>query len=443
MTPLLPLDTWRRILGYNPFHFWGLANADVPITAACPSIVKEAAWQGTDAAGRAEIRAAIETAEGLLRDNLGYSVAPRYEELPIPWPRFFDNSRSRFAQWDVTGRWIAPKLPNTGYVQAAGIELLTAVGTVTKSNPPVGGDTLVFSDQDGDGLNDTFTATIATTETDAGKIAVYFVAADRLDSQPVGAEWRIEPVQVSIAAGTATIIGRIWLIVRPILYQGVNPQPLDPGVITPSGPYAQSLAIYTRTTNPDGNTIDTSMATVIWETRPCHGWWCCCGCQSATYSNSNGTAPYDPAAIASAIARVSLRDAQAGVVGVGEAVLNTTTGIWSSLPWDACSEPDRAIVRVLAGYPLDASNQMENKFQTVVARLAMAELGRPVCACETANRELYRWQFDVSRSAGANDETFGFISREDLGNPLGPRRGAIFAWKQVRNLRQIAGVVGF
>jgi ribosomal protein L9 len=99
---------------------------------------------------------------------------------------------------------------------------------------------------------------------------------------------------------------------------------------------------------------------------------------------------------------------------------------------------------VYAGFPLDAERQaMARKFQTVVARLAMAELARPVCACESANRELHNWQFDLARSAGSNDETFGFISREDLANPLGTRRGAVFAWKQIRNLRQTVGTTGF
>lgn len=441
MTPLLPLEDFRRILGWNPFHFWGLANADVPVTQACPSVLKEYAWQHVDAAGRAEIRAAIESAESLLRDYFGYAVAPEYREVTMPWPRFFDNSRTRIGQWDATGRWIAPKLDGVGYVQAAGVESLALIGTAAKSDPPVGGDTLVFSDRDGDGLDDTFTITMATIETDPDKIAVYFVAADRLDDDPVGARWRIQPAQVQITAGVATIIGRLWLLVRPIKYQGVNPQPQDPGDITASGPYAQSLGVYLRTTDPNGITIDDAQATVIWETRPCHGWWCCCGCQSATYDPAG--AIRDPAAIASALARVTLRDGQLGLVGIGPACYNVTTGLWVSTPWGTCNgEPDRVTVRVYAGYPLE-NQAMAKKFQTVVARLAMAELARPVCACESANRELHNWQFDLARSAGANDETFGFISREDLANPLGTRRGAVFAWKQIRNLRQTVGMTGF
>lgn len=441
MTPLLPLESFRNILGWNPFHFWGLSNSTVPIMAKCPQLVKEYAWQDVDAAGRDDIRHAIESAEGQLADYLGYSVAPKYSEITVAWPRYYDNSRERIAAIDATGRWIAPRLPNSGFLQAVGVESLTLVGTATKSTPPAGGDTLVFSDKDGDTLNDTFTITMNTAETDPDKLAVYFVAADRLDSEPVGARWRIEPVQVAISAGVATIIGRIWLLVRPIKYQGVAVGSLDPGDLASTGPYAQSLQVYVRTTDPTGTTITNAQATLIWETSPCHGWWCCCaGCSSgATYNPAGAIA--DPAALASAVGRGTIRDARTGLVGVGEAVYNSTTGIWSAIPWDVCSEPDRVTVRVLAGYPL-VEQQMAATYRTVVARLAMAELGRPVCACDGANRELHRWQFDLARSAGANDEAFGFISREDLSNPLGTRRGAVMAWKQIRNLRVTPGVTG-
>jgi len=436
MTPLLSLEQFRSILGWNPFHFWGLANADIPVRAACPTVLKQYAWQNTDAAGRAEISQAIESAESLLRTYLGYAVAPEYREVTVAWPRYYDTNRDRLGWWDATGRWIAPRLPfGFGHIQAAGTELLTLVGQVT-----VAVASLVFTDSDGDGLSDTFTATIATTQTDADKLAIYFASANRLDSEPVGARWRIEPVKVTITSGVATIIGRIWTIVRPVLYEGVNPQPLDPGLLTASGPYAQALDVYVRTTNPDGVTYQTSQAQLIWETSPVHGWWCSCGCQQASFYAANND-PYDPAAIGSAVGRVTIRDSVTGIVGIGDAAYNTSAGIWAALPWEACHEPDRVTVRVLAGLAR-VDQQMQRQMQMAVARLAIAELGRPVCACEQANRDIFHWQTDMSRSLGAS-ELFAFISREDLGNPFGPRRGAIWAWHLVRNIRITPGVVGY
>jgi hypothetical protein len=431
---LLSLEEFRRVLGWSPWHFFGLSDTTyTPVNDACDDRLREYAWQRTDAAGRAEIAEAIESAERMLRGYLGFDVAPRYREDTLPWPRYYDTSRERHANWDATGRFIAPRIPLGAYVQAVGVESLTLVDTVS-----VAGADLVFTDADGDGLYDTFTATVATAETDPDQIALYHAAANRLDGEAAGERWRIRPVSVSISGGTATIIGRLWLLVRPVLYEGVGAGAPDPTDITAAGPYAQSLEVYQRETNPDGVTREDAQAVVIWETTPCHGWWCCCdSCSDATLDPTNS--PRDPAATAYALARAGIRDGAGGRVGIGEALRNATTGIWAAQSWGACREPDRVIVRTYAGYPLEGG-QMDRRFQRIVARLGMAELARPLCACEHANRELHRWQFDLARSSGNNDEQFGYISREDLSNPFGTRRGHVRAWKDVRALRLVAGI---
>jgi hypothetical protein len=96
-------------------------------------------------------------------------------------------------------------------------------------------------------------------------------------------------------------------------------------------------------------------------------------------------------------------------------------------------------VRYLAGSPLASDGQMQEPFRTVVARLAAAELARPICGCDEASRELYRWQFDLARTSGAGDEAYGAISANDLDNPLGTRRGHVFAWRFIRQRQQLRG----
>src|SRR3990172_6001647 len=211
MPPLTPLEDFRRVLQYHPWHFWGLANsANVPVTSACNDIVYEYNWQSADAVGREAIREALETAEARLREHLGYPIAPQYVEETIPWARFYDRTMVRRINIDPTGKWISIRVPD-GYVQAVGVETLTLVGDAT----------LTFNDTDGDGLKEDWVLTIATTQTDSDKISVYFIAADRLDSDPVGARWRVEPVKVAISGGTATVRGKRWQVVKPINYEGV------------------------------------------------------------------------------------------------------------------------------------------------------------------------------------------------------------------------------
>jgi hypothetical protein len=84
---------------------------------------------------------------------------------------------------------------------------------------------------------------------------------------------------------------------------------------------------------------------------------------------------------------------------------------------------------------------MQHAWRVTVARLAAAELARPICACDEANREIFRWQFDLARTAGAGDEAYGAIAAGDLDNPFGTRRGHVYAWRQVKQLRQQLGIL--
>lgn len=410
---LLPLEQFRRHFSFHPFHFWQLADTNlVPVTTACDTVVYEYAWQGLDAAGRSEIREAIEEAEQKLRRYLGYRVAPQYTEATVAYPAYTDHRLWNFSEADGNGRWIGMRLPE-GEIRAIGVESLTAIGTAN----------VAATDEDGDGLDDTFTLTIATTETDSDKIAVYFAAADRLDNQAAGERWRIQPVQVSISGGTATIIGRYWLLVKPILYEGVSKRSLDP---TDASSFVTTLEVKIRTTDPTGTTTDDSQAVLIWETAPYPYWWGGGGCCGSNPGNDSR----DPAATAQAVARVGIRDAKNGIVTVGAAAYNATDGVWYAIDWSICRPPDRVKIRYLAGLELE-DGQMQPLWQDVVAMMAAAQMNRPICACDTANRKLYDAQFDLARAAGANDEQYS-IAPEDLANPFGTRRGQVRAYQLVR-----------
>ena len=76
---MLSLEEWREIIGWNPWHFWGLAGDKAPVTSGCNTAVMQYGWQSADAAGRADIVEAISAAEQTLIEYLGFSPAPRYE----------------------------------------------------------------------------------------------------------------------------------------------------------------------------------------------------------------------------------------------------------------------------------------------------------------------------------------------------------------------------
>lgn len=416
--PIMPLDWWRAEIGYNPWHFWGLADATLyPVNSKCNDVIREYGWQEADAAGRADIRAAIIAAEKLFLDNTGYWPAPVYSSETHAWPRFQNQRLMRTFPVDVRGGWL-PVLLNEGHVRACGIKAYTELDDAAD---------LIYTDQDGDGLEDTFMCSVATTVTDPAEIAVYFTSGDRLfEDNVLSDRWRIEPVQVTFLAGTATIIGKKWLCVKPSIYEDKAHYPIDPTV---AANFITHVSIFRRYTKADGlvSTTD-SQAALIWETRPCS--WGCSGATSST----------DPAAEGWVTARCGIRDAEAGLVTPAEAVYDAVTGTWYN-PWSCisqCSEPDRVLIRVLTGKDLDAKGQMHKPFRTLIARLASAEMTRRICACDIANRELYRWQQDVSRVEGP--ETFQ-INLDVLNNPLGTRRGHIYAWQQFKGLARVVGTI--
>ena len=426
MTNLLPLEDWRRIIGYSPYHFWQLADTTIaPVTSACNTLVREHSWQDVNAPGRRQICEAIESAEGRLRDYLGYYPAPKFLIDTIPWPKFYDKSLVRRMDFDPSGHWISGKLPN-GQVIAVGLEAYVLLGT------PL----VAYSDQDGDGLNDTFTLTVATTITDITQIGVYFQAADRLDGEAVSERWRISPVKITLTGGTATIVGRSWLLVPPVKYEGYLGSAIDP---TNSANFVANVEVYRHWSDPAGTDITTSQGVIYWETAPCHGWWCGCSNCCATYNPANSSS--DPAAYGAAVARVGIRNAEVGIIMPAEAVWNSSVGTFSNIPWDIWREPDRVLVRYQAGKPLGSDGDVDRRWQTIIARMACAELAGRICACDNANRELYRWQFDLARSSGAGDEGYGMTTKEVLNNPFGTRRGHVYAWQECKRLQLVTGIV--
>lgn len=418
MTALLPLDIWRAEIGFNPWLFWGLADGTIiKNDSKCSGLVREYSWQGTDAAGRDDLRRAIERAEDTLFKYLGYRVAPQYVTTePLPWPRFNDAAMVRYRDLDATNRRVALLAPEF-HIQAMGIEQLTLIGSAT-----VGGGTLVYSDQFGSGMNDTFTITLPTAVTDPGEIAVYFSAADRFDDLAVGDRWRIEPLQISISGGNVTIVGRRWLVVRPILYQAPSLNALNPTV---AGNFVTSLDVYQRTTNGNGLTVTTCQATLQFESSDCGGWGAgfCCGPLAGST---------DPGTVGEVIARSGIRNRTMGFITPAAAVFNVSTGLWqSAYGCSGCyAEPDRVVLRYLAGDALE-NGVMAKKWQQTVTMLAAAELKRRICACRDVNERIHDLQLDLSLQSTETERYQR--TNEDLNSPFGTRLGHISAWKKAND----------
>lgn len=429
LAPLLPLDFFRQIIGWDPWRFWGWSDQNHLITAtACTPVIQEYDWQGHDAPGRQDIAEAIVTAETRLFDYLRYEVAPRYKYDTLPWPRFADRRMMRTVTEDADGRWLNVDL-REGFIQGVGAEKLTLI----QANVPI-----VLTDPDSDGLTElAVIGPVATTVTDPTQIVLYVSSAYRLGLDvTIGEQWRIQPTLATISGGNVTIRTYGYMFMLPTLKEGYATTTVDPA--TP-GNYMTTVDVYQRSlaTGADAVSVTTSQGVVYWETYPYHGWWCqCTGCGGPNFGGSTS----DPAAIAQAAARVGIRNARTGNVIPAEALYDSTTGIFSGLSWANCTEPDRVLIRYLAGQPLGVDGFMDRKWRNIVARFAAAELKRQIVGCEAANRYIEYWQQDMAKIGNAAADLFN-VSERVSNNPFGTRRGHVYAWSQVMDLPLNTGSV--
>lgn len=423
----LSLEQFRSVLAYHPYHFWGLGdNGILRPNSVCNTYIRQYAWQNADAAGRHEIVQAIEQAESKIKRFLGYSPMPVYTEEVVAWPKYLDSTLSRYGASGADGFRMPVKL-SSGKIKAVGSELKTPVGSIA----------VTLSDANGDGIRDTFTlGPFITTATSAEELRVYFSLTERFGDLSVNDTWRVRPIKVAFSGGQATITGPLWIIAKPMLYEGFYGtayNPIDPAVNTN---FPATLDVYTYAITPDGQTTTDSQCVLLWETMPCEGWWCC-GWNNLSYTPPSSV--FDPAAVGMAVGRVGIRDAENGIVLPAQALYNTTSGLWYE-SWGAMwREPNRVLVRYQAGDALGPDGELTTDWQTAIARMACAELSFRICSCDEANRELYRWQIDYTERRGLAGDTFN-VQPGDLENPFGTKAGHLEAWRRVKNLAKVIGI---
>jgi hypothetical protein len=388
----LPLDTFRSVFGFHPWHFYQLTNDKVPLSIGCDTLVSEHSWQATDAVGRAEIRDAIEMAEQRLADEIGAYPYPRATYVDIPFPQFFDVTDQYRLSVDTWGRWLAFRLP---YAQPLTIGKLT--------HALIGTGNVAFSDEDGDGVAETFTATIATIETDATLLGAYIAVADRIgaDKDASHERWRLQPVSITVASGNATITGPSYLLVKPAKQQAVRLQALDPA---DTSNLVTSIALYRAAYDT------TQQGEFIWESGP---------------DGECASVGADPSAIGTSAARFVIRDPDLGYIAGEAAEYSTPASSYIAVEWPYDWAPSRVRVHYKSGYDSRA-------LTLAICRMAAAELARPICACQQAYREFSSWQQDLALVGGDNAVA---VSQQDLDNPFGTRRGHIYAWKMAQQYK--------
>lgn len=404
---LLPLDTWANIMQVDSWTFNQIGvgfpeGAKIGIGTGCRDVFYQYGWQ-FDALSRDEIALAIQRAEDMLAKALTFYPAPKWivqEQIQFPTRRRNQYGLSGLSAWSMAEFSAGYPYPYHAMVQTR-YHKVWGGGTLARAHIDDTAD-LMLSDSDGDGIYDTFTATVTVAAgTDANELGVYFREADRVPTNDAVAEqWRIRPVTVSVSGTTATITGHSALLAKPILETAGDPEPLD---VTAAGSYVAQVTVYRvyRDTENSGN--------AFWE----------------LLSNCTDT----PCTLEEQAICVGDRNARMGQLFIGYDDSECCTH------WRA---PDKVTINYLAGEALAANGQMQPEMAQYVAHLATGLLASFTCGCDRTKKIIDYWRFDASTAA--LDQGGRALTPHESESPFGYSRGALYVWNRIADTQQITGV---
>lgn len=384
---LLPLDRWSHLMGIDPLHFNQLQSNNFNNGESCGSTWYQHPWQGANRVSRDDIAIAIQTAEHMLADDVGYHLLPDWDvdeiikTIPLRNPTAYSSGynvrgthKSAFAHW--------------GHIISGGIQTKAFIGNMR----------IAFTDEDGDGYKETVTGTIATIVTDPDEIRLYYAGKSGDDA------WEIRPISVSISGGTATIVFKAWQIVVEDPQEIFNAAILDADL---AASYESTVDVYQVHLYPY------PQLSMLWENLDdCVSSDSSCG-ECGHYAQDGC---------------MTVRDNRLGEFAYKAATWNTLTELFTGAECVIARDPDRVQISYLSGWrdmkQSRPSNVMDPYWERVVAYLAASLLDKQICDCNNAAEFVGYWRDDLARN---NAERTFQMAPERIANKFGTTRGADFA----------------
>lgn len=392
----LPIDTWGAILGFSP---WELNNCKFPLakSAQCSDVTYQFPWQH-DHLSREEIAEAIANAEKMLADELLYWLFPKYFVGEVQqYTRPHQRELFGFAG-DPRGNWKTVQL-NWKKIVSGGAFNRTVIGTILAA-------AITFLDEDGDGIFETFQATITDAVigniTHPYELVLYFPAQFR-HGEDIGETWRVRPITVSISGNTATFRGHRTLLVNPQKEFGVSASPFDPAL---AATYVDELECARIFTDDTATAALPYQGVAEWKTIP----GCTTDCTFEVAPLCLGEHNNDQGRVFASFGSPST--------------------------WPCCfdREPDRVNVNYVAGLPL-VDGEIQDEWARVITYLSVSLLANEKCGCDRSNRILDKWRKPILRFEDNNDagaQAFAFNK-----TPLPMTTGGQYAWQRVKRNRDL------
>lgn len=422
---LLSLEAFRENIGWMPFSFYQMANSTIPLTDSADVIVCEYPWQRPQAAARSDFRRSIQVAEQKLSTFLSYDVSTRYrsEGYPVGFLKQLPRS-SAYSNW---GGYYGGGYGYGAALLTLNVGKLQRIATVSYTQL-IESATLVYSDGDSDGLDDTFTATFADAVTDPASVVIAFSASDQPTNSSTAAsinpvEWQIRPVTVTrLNPTTLQVVGPSWLLVKPVLYERAGPS---------AGYNSSQTGISSSGTFDPDTAANFVTGLTAWEKVYSLE-------NQATFVRRYGTVE------TTTQIDVTIVDADLGQVQIN------LSGCYGFAPsW--CG-PGPATEEIRINYEAGATSAFrqaqylnyQTDWDSVVARFAIAELAQVPAATQKQNPVLFHWRQDLAISGSSSSMGVGDtyrISNDILNNGFrNTRRGAVEAWLAVQSLAQYRAI---
>lgn len=412
---LLSLDRYAKIMGINPAHFWTATAPDLdpqvfPLNNRCSNIWPHYNWQNADQVSHYDLAIAIGEAESEIANYLNFWPAPKWITNEVHKYQSHYNRQSYSNLYNVRGQ-LKSIVTKYGKIINTGQRAVSLIGAAT-----VAAASLAYSDEDGDGLAETATVTVATTLSNAAEINVYF-------SEKSGAQnWEIRDARSkSISGGIFTAVYDSWLFVDP---DERNKFPTSNGFeainISTTDNYVISVDVYREYTD-----ITQKSAELYWERQPSNTNIFCSicggvGCEVCTLITQDGCA--------------HIRDVKHGFIVPQAATYDSDTAQWTRSELTECREPDQVKIWYYAGNLSDeflsdfTHLRLSNFWAQTIAWLATARLERPLCDCSNVTALYNHLRADMVETSG---DVSRFLPTEKLLNPLGTKRGEIIVWDRI------------
>ena len=409
----LPLDRWAELLGIDPRHFNQITTAAKPATV-CSAVWKQFAWQETDQVGREDVALAIQQAELMIEDYVGYNLIPAWtvdERVTVTKaaiPEVINVSLLNARRFNMTFK------TRNGHIVSGGIESKMVIEA---------GAAVVYTDEDGDGYPETatITATIPASVgiTDTQEVAVYSPGEDAHD------DWELRPLNnplnrrrsVTIVGATITIVMQRELLVDPDLVNALEPVAVDGNV---DGNFLTTVDVYWHRNSPE------QQVTLMWSPR--EGDDCNCGdttCPTCAHSTQAGC--------------LLTQDFRQGIFSFRPATFDSDAETFRLVQPAVGRVPDHLRAWYYSGLQSERRDaprlEMDAQWERAVTYLSITLLTRPVCGCNNIQNLAKRMTEDLAAQISAGETSQSFqLSDRIIDSPWGTMRGAIFAWNLANSM---------